>query len=79
MQIKCVVACNNAAGNPDFYFCTVACTDEQYDAGEHCDVAEHAAREEGYEGPFVVYDEHDGPDWLFNYFVWASATALRVR
>lgn len=74
MEIKCVVACRNCEGVPDFYFCKVKCSQEQYDNGEHYEIAEDAASKEGYEGPLLAYDENDGPDWLFDHFVWESAS-----
>lgn len=77
MLIECVVACRNAEGVSDFYFCKVECSESEYDIGEHYDIAENAALEEGYEGPFVVFDENDGPDWLFDHFVWESASVIK--
>jgi hypothetical protein len=76
MEIKCVVACRNAEGASDFYFCKVKCKQEQYDVGDHYEMAEEAAYEDGYEGPMVVFDENDGPDFLFDHFVWESATTV---
>ena len=76
MVIKCVVACYNAAGEPDFYFCKVACTQEEYDNGDHYGKAVAAALDAGYGEQFVVFDENDGPAWLFDHFVWDSATTL---
>ena len=76
MIINCVVACRNCEGVPDFFFCKAECSQEEYDVGKHYDIAEDAAREEGYEGSFVVYDENDGPDWLFDNFVWKSASVF---
>ena len=64
--VKCVVACRNANGEPDFFPCTVNASQEQYDEGEHYDEAEQIAAEQGYEKPFLVYDENDGPAWLFD-------------
>jgi hypothetical protein len=77
MRTKCVVACTNAEGCPDFYFCTVECSGSDYDAGRHYDAARKSARDEGYEGEMVVFDENDGPDFLFNHFVWESATTVK--
>lgn len=77
MEIKCVVACRNCEGSPDFYFCKVTLAEAAYDVGAHYDLAEDSAREEGYEGPYVVFDENDGPDWLFDHFVWESASVLK--
>jgi hypothetical protein len=65
MDIRCVVACKNASGQPDFFACTVKASPEEYDNGEHYEAAQRAAEGEGYEGPFVVYDQNDGPAWLF--------------
>ena len=56
MDIKCVVAAHNAAGEPDFYFCKVRCTDPDYNDGGHYEDAINAATAEGYEAPFVVFD-----------------------
>jgi hypothetical protein len=76
MFIKCVVACLNAEGASDFYFCKVECRQEQYDNGEHYNIAENQAWSEGYEGPMVTFDENDGPNFLFEHFVWESATTV---
>ena len=78
MRIKCVVAGTNANGSPDFYFCTVECSEGDYNEGRHYDVARRSARDEGYEGEMVVFDEHDGPDFLFNHFVWESASTVQA-
>jgi hypothetical protein len=74
MIVKCVVACRNAEGCSDFYFCKVVCKQENYDVGDHYEKAEDMASEDGYEGPYVVFDENDGPNWLFDRFVWKSAS-----
>jgi hypothetical protein len=76
MVVKCVVACRNAEGASDFYFCKVECSQDQYDNGEHYEIAEYQARSEGYEGPMVAFDENDGPNFLFEHFVWESATKV---
>lgn len=76
MNIKCVVACHNASGSPDFYFCIVNCMEPEYDLGVHYDVAESSAKEQGYEGPFVVFDEKECPDWLLERFIWESASVI---
>jgi len=76
MTIKCVVACRNAEGASDFYFCKVECSQDEYDVGKHYEIAEEQAADEGYEGPMVVFDENDGPNFLFDHFVWESATTV---
>ena len=76
MTIKCVVACHNASGEPDFYFVKVECSQVQYDNGEHYELATYVARQQGYEAPMVVYDEKDGPQFLFEHFIWESANTV---
>lgn len=79
MIINCVVASFNASGAPDFYFCKVECAECDYDNGVHYELAEDAARGEGYAGPMVSFDENDGPDWLFEHFVWDSASTISAE
>lgn len=74
--IRCVVACTNASGEPDFYFCKVRCSPEELDIGHHYDLAEERATQEGYGGSMTVFDENDGPAWLFDHFVWDSASVV---
>ncbi len=78
LVINCVVACHNASGEPDFFFCRIGCMQEQYDEGEHYEAARCQAQLQGYEGDFVVYDENDGPNWLFEHCVWESAGTVEV-
>lgn len=75
MIVKCVVAAMTSNG-PDFFFCKVRCAQDDYDNGLHYEIAEDAAGNDGYERPMVAYDENDGPDWLFDRFVWASASIV---
>ena len=76
MEFKCVVACHNASGEPDLYFVRVSCSEGEYDNGEHYERAEDAAYEKGYSAPMVVFDENDGPGFLFERFVWESASLV---
>lgn len=76
MTVKCVVACRNAEGVSDFFFCKVDCSQQDYDNGEHYDRAENYASNQGYEGPMVAFDENDGPAFLFDHFVWESASTI---
>ena len=78
MLVKIVTACRNASGEPDFYFCIVECSSEDYEDGVCYDTAEDEALGEGYEGPFVSFDEFDGPNFLFEHFVWESATMTQA-
>lgn len=65
---------------PDFYFCKIECTQEEYDNGEHYELAAEAALvSEAYDPDnVVVFDEHDGPAWLFEHFVWSTAPVFCV-
>jgi hypothetical protein len=74
MIVKCVVACHNAQGEPDFFFVKIQCSEDEYESGTHYERAKIIAIEEGYEGEFVVFDESDGPLWLFQKFNWKSAS-----
>jgi hypothetical protein len=74
--IRCVVACTNASGEPDFYFCKVRCSPEDIDNGHHYDLAEERATQEGYGGSMVVFDENDGSSFLFDHFSWESASVI---
>ena len=65
MKIKCVVACSDANGKPTFYACVVDATPSKYAHGEHYVVARGMAEDDGYGSEMVVYDEKDGPAWLF--------------
>ncbi len=65
VSVRCVVSCLDSNGVPAFYPVTVHCTPEQYADGVCYREARAAAEESGYEEVGVVYDENDGPDWLF--------------
>jgi hypothetical protein len=80
MIVKCVVAGYTLGGEPDFYFCNVECTKEEFDSRDHCDTAEAeaAALNSLVVDNMVVFDEFDGPDWLFKYFAWHTATTVRA-
>jgi hypothetical protein len=66
MRIRCVVACHNANGVPDFYGTEIDCTEEQYEEGFHYAIAEARAEDNGYDRLMLTYDEKDGPSWLFD-------------
>ncbi len=57
--VRCVVPCHNANGEPDLFFVDVACTDHEYENGEHYAVARTAAEELDYVPADLGYDEHD--------------------
>lgn len=76
MLIKCVVSCRDANGTPTFWPCRVGVTDGQYGDGVHYDQAADAALDEGHDEVGLVYDERDGPAWLFAPFDWPSTLVV---
>ena len=74
MKVKCVVACFNSYGEPDFCPCIVECTRKQHEAKEHITTAEDYARESGYEDEMIVFENH----WLFNQFDWSIQDVVVV-
>lgn len=63
-EIRVVVACHGGDG-PLLVPLTILCSPRDYKYGLHYERAIEAAREERYDSPFVVFDERDGPSWLF--------------
>jgi hypothetical protein len=49
----------NAGGEPDFYAIKTSCTEDQYNLGEHYDMAERYALEDDFEGPLISVDEDE--------------------
>lgn len=70
--VKCVVACYNASGEPDFYPRNILCTEEQYNNGDHYEEAKSAAKVACYSGPMVCFDENDHKGFLFDHFMWMN-------
>lgn len=64
LEINCIVACHGRDG-PALYKTTVCCTPDEYESGDHYEVAKRFAEEDDFDGPFVVFDENDGPSQLF--------------
>jgi len=56
---KIIIACRNASGSSDMFVTTVNATDIEYENGVHYDRAEEVAKEQGYEEPFISYDESE--------------------
>ena len=50
------LACTAADGSPTLTTYKVGVSQEDYDLGYHYDMAIEAALEDGYEGPFVPFD-----------------------
>ena len=79
LELRMMVACHNAGGEPDFFFCKVRCRRAEYNDGEHYALAGRRAEKEGYIGPMVTIDEHDPAGRaILDHFVWDSATIYIV-
>lgn len=78
LRTKVIVAVLNSNGEPDFYFCIVKCTLEEYNDAEHTVLAERMALKEGYE-PRLSFDENDAAGKaIVDHFVWESASEFVV-
>ena len=78
LRTKVIVAALNANGEPDFFFCIIRCTLEEYENAEHYVLAERRAIDEGYE-PRLSFDENDAAGKaILDHFVWDSATEYTV-
>ncbi len=62
--ISIVSACMNANGAPVFAINQVEVTDEEANHGIHYYLAEAQLLEDGYEEPFVHFDEDEAPVFL---------------
>lgn len=79
-DVKVAVACTNAGGEGDFFFCKIKATDEDYNLGKHYDKAEEMAEAEGYERPFVTFDENEAAGRaVMNLFHWESASVIEIE
>jgi len=56
---KCIVLCTNSNGAPEFHTCCPEVTQEQYDNGEHYELAKQNAEFNGYERPMIAFDAKD--------------------
>lgn len=59
---RVLVACINANGSPELYDTVVSVTEAQYALGEHYDLAECKAEQEGYEGRYGVMISFDSTE-----------------
>lgn len=59
-RVKVIVLCRNSAGESEFHSCTPEVTQEQYDNGDHYDLAKENAADNGFEEPMVAFDQNDG-------------------
>ena len=62
--VAIVTACMTANGTPAFALNTVAVTQEEEENGEHYCLAEANLVEDGYEEPFVHFDQREAPAFL---------------
>lgn len=62
--VAIVTACMNANGTPTFVLNEVDASQEEIDNGIHYYLAEAQLMEEGYEEPYVHFDEHEAPRFL---------------
>jgi hypothetical protein len=62
--IAVITACMSAAGLPDFALTEVETTQEEFDNGAHYDKVETRLSANGYDEPFVHFDEHEAPPFL---------------
>lgn len=71
-MIRCLVSCRDANGVPTFFPMVVQCSEDEYNYGEHYEIALIAAMDGRYEGPHLVYDDDDLPvevmDFLWRYY-----------
>ncbi|MDU7586800.1 MAG: hypothetical protein E7K47_05305 [Acidovorax sp.] len=56
VRLNVVLACRNSSGAPDFAVVPVMATDSEYALGYYYDMAQWAAEDAGYQGPFVAFD-----------------------
>ena len=78
--VKCVVACLDSNGSPDFYFVKIKLTSDQFESGDHYKKADEYAGSEGYETFGLVYDENDYSFSAFSRkaFDWKNATIVEI-
>jgi hypothetical protein len=57
--IDVIGVATNACGEPDFALVRVETTQRAIDAGEHYDDARDQLGDEGYDEPYVLFDERD--------------------
>lgn len=57
--MKVIVLGRNAQGEPEFHSCNVEAGQEAVNNGDHYDLATKNAGCNGFEGPFVAFDEND--------------------
>lgn len=73
-KMKMLVSCLNANGSADMFACEVDATEDQYKLGEHYELAIGMAEQNGYEQPFLCYDEYEQKN-IAKHFATSALTA----
>ena len=76
MIIKMVVAGQGYDG-PDLYFCKLDVPEDAFDEGHHYDLAIAHAKDYGFEGQMIAFDEYDNPRRMFDLFNWDKASVFK--
>ncbi len=58
MKIKVIVVCINSEDDPEFFWCNVQVTEDEYNLGLHYDRAQEQAEAAGYK-VLVSFDQHE--------------------
>ena len=81
-NVKVIVLCSNSEGAPEFHSCAIDVTQEQYDNGDHYDLAMENAEDNGYE-PHKAFDQNDpAAKQLGDIFTWLQAqkqTSMEIK
>ena len=78
VQIKCIVACRNSSGLPDFFPCLINCSQHSVNIGDHYQYAMQMADNNYYDKPMIVYSENDKVDFLFKQYQSEFKTLEKV-
>jgi hypothetical protein len=79
LDLKMMVAGINSNGEPDFYFCKLICTEDDYDNGYHYKFAMNKAEQADFE-PKLAFDQDDAAGKaIVDHFSWESADTFTVQ
>jgi hypothetical protein len=59
MKVRVIGVATNACGEPDFALFSFETSKRDIHAGAHYDLARDQLAEEGYDEPYVLFDEND--------------------
>ena len=59
MKITVIAACTNSSGESDFACTEVEATSAEIGNGDHLEIAKEQFKDQGFEGPFVLFDPDD--------------------